>query len=253
MRVLLEWTDPNTGSRCDILAEDSSFGDRMTPLHKATSGGRFLGVQLLLDALKSRSLLEDGLAALDANGMTPLELARKLALKQEEERSGVRRWDAIAGGPADWERCAKILQVASSSGEAVISLQNTLPSHLSGVKNSACFDCSADDGKCKTASWEAAFRSALASSAELMESQAKSVESTTAPSMVSENIGSCSPGSENSATRTKVSACGSVQPMPSSPVAMGSKCSRCGICCLSLFRGKEGSLVCKRCKRSKTC
>eukprot|EP00567_Pseudictyota_dubia_P009247 CAMPEP_0197435918 /NCGR_PEP_ID=MMETSP1175-20131217/3417_1 /TAXON_ID=1003142 /ORGANISM="Triceratium dubium, Strain CCMP147" /LENGTH=304 /DNA_ID=CAMNT_0042965067 /DNA_START=24 /DNA_END=934 /DNA_ORIENTATION=- len=176
MRILLEWTDPNSGRRCDVLAKDTSFGDGMTPLHKAASGGRFLGVQLLLDALKKRSFLHLGLGALDVQGRTPLEVAREMVLKQEEEKSSVRRWDDVAGGPADWNRCAKILEVASSSENAIISLRSSLPRHLFGGGALACFDCATEDGRCKTASWEASFRCALASSAEATECQGESMD-----------------------------------------------------------------------------
>ena len=37
---------------CNLLARDRSFGDYMTPLHKAAAGGRYLAVKLLLDKLE---------------------------------------------------------------------------------------------------------------------------------------------------------------------------------------------------------
>mmetsp|Transcript_47293 Transcript_47293/g.143223 ORF Transcript_47293/g.143223 Transcript_47293/m.143223 type:complete len:381 (-) Transcript_47293:25-1167(-) len=259
MRILLEWTEPDTGRRCDILAKDTSFGDNMTPLHKSVSGGRFLGVQLLLDTLKKRSLLRDGLAALDGQGRTALELAKEIFLRQEEERSSVRRWDALAGGQADWERCVNILEVASMSETAVVSLEISLPRHLSGANTFSCLDCGADDGRCKTASWEAAFRSALANSAEGMEKRAKSIRSAMTSVMLSGKCIVISPGrdnsTDNSTVQTKASSHSLAPPTTSAcvsastSIAIGSKCCQCGMTCLSLFRVKEVGLVCKKCKQ----
>lgn len=285
MRILLEWTCPGTGRRCDVLAEDTSFGDGMTPLHKATSGGRFLGVQLLLDSLQKRSLLGDGLASLDAQGRTPLELAREMVLKEDGERSSVRRWDAIAGGTADWERCAKILEVVSE--KVVIQLVgNPLPlsgnnavakasedkrvrdaadtdataaenkrgteaemRRLTAVKEAedACLDCGEAE-RCKTASWEEAFRSALSSSIAGLTSSAETVESREKSPVNDFSFKGSRKETGDSTRQLKGDSCSSVQPAASA-LTMGSNCSQCGVNCLSLFRDTDGSLVCKRCKR----
>jgi Ankyrin repeats (3 copies) len=103
---------------CDLLARDTSFGDLQTPLHKAASGGRFLAVQLLLDALQQRSkekdsttlptLLEIALRLTDSHGQTPLDVARKKQRNQEAERQSVARWDVIADGKADWGKCVQV-------------------------------------------------------------------------------------------------------------------------------------------------
>lgn len=100
MRLLLDRDE------CDLLAPDVSFGDRRTALHKAVSGGRFLAVELLLEALSSRGLLERGLSIQDAEKQTPLELA--VTLQRSGDPASVVRWDVLAGGPADWDKCAQV-------------------------------------------------------------------------------------------------------------------------------------------------
>lgn len=104
MRLLLE--DP----ACDLLAVDTSFGDHQTPLHKSASGGRYLAVLLLLEAFQMQSimLLETALSAKDSSGRTPLGVARENQRKQFEERRSVARWDSVAGGFADWDRCVQV-------------------------------------------------------------------------------------------------------------------------------------------------
>jgi Ankyrin repeats (3 copies) len=103
---------------CDLLARDTSFGDLQTPLHKAASGGRFLAVQLMLDALQQRSkekgssslptLLEIALSSTDSSGQTPLDVAREKQHNQEAERQSVARWDVVADGKADWGKCVQV-------------------------------------------------------------------------------------------------------------------------------------------------
>eukprot|EP00934_Nitzschia_sp_Nitz4_P002565 Nitzschia sp. Nitz4//scaffold182_size44100//21101//21893//NITZ4_007254-RA/size44100-augustus-gene-0.23-mRNA-1//-1//CDS//3329539565//2555//frame0 len=105
MRVLLEHDS-------DMLAKDTSFMDNKTPLHKAVAGGRYLAVQLLLDELQRKMILKEGLSTLDSSHSTPLQVAQVLVERQEEERQSVARWDQIAGGPADWEKCVALLSAA---------------------------------------------------------------------------------------------------------------------------------------------
>jgi hypothetical protein len=108
IRLLLE--DPT----CDLMARDTSFGDQQTALHKAVSGGRYLAVQLVLEALQMRSvlsshpLLEEALATTDSEGRSPLQLAREKQQNQVEERRSVVRWDTVAGSAADWDKCVQV-------------------------------------------------------------------------------------------------------------------------------------------------
>ena len=186
---------PNNCKLATLLAKDTSFGDKRTPLHKAVAGGRPLAVQLLLDALRRRNLLREGLLTTDAHGLTPLQLARQYtslgALELEQERLSVRRWDVAAGGVnADWDTCQRLLEDAmssissasySSQSKNVIHQMNDseyvlpeLPPHLCPSRqlvaktenylynsNDQC-----QDGECRTAVWESALKMALITSVE---------------------------------------------------------------------------------------
>jgi len=294
MQILLEWgsgssaaptsnaastTSRDTSRRqCDILAQDTSFGDKMTPLHKAAAGGRPLAVQLLVETLRSRNhqeysymheesdLLRRGLTALDSQGRTPLEVAK--AIDPLEEAKSVKRWDSVAGGGPDWTRCIAILEHAEQEaglrlGENVDTTCTStrtrdadlpaLPSHL--LDTMSCLDCGADGGVCKTASWEAAFREVLTSSA--MQASAQT-------SIANVNIDVASDGSGSAAQKAKgtqsVSEIGAVESKPntiSSPNTTGSstssprvghKCNACEEYSVALFRGAGGMLVCKKCR-----
>jgi hypothetical protein len=171
MRILLDWGMNNPAERTDILAKDESFGDLRTPLHKAVAGGRPLAVQLLLIALRERNLLHDGLAAVDSQGLTPLGLVKQFtSLNQEDlekEKSSVRRWDGVAGGCADWETCQKLLEGAVvTSTEQGLAKQSEMPK-MPQLETSLCDNVDeCQDGTCRTAVWENAFRVAMTSSME---------------------------------------------------------------------------------------
>ena len=208
MQVLLSWGESSSHSNennasgrsvilnskvANLFAQDSSFGDLRTPLHKAVAGGRPLAVQLLLDALKRRKLLQDGLFAKDAQNLTPLNLARQFtaldAADLEKERLSLRRWDSVAGGThADWKTCQLLLEGALSSlgSCSAASIKKdafhqsnrsknvlpALPLHLgqsTQPNNQPEFSlCGKDDqckkGECRTTVWESAFKLAVASS-----------------------------------------------------------------------------------------
>lgn len=251
MRILLEekW-------HCDTLARDLSFGDKMTPLHKAAAGGRYLAVKLLLDTMRlgrnngGSSMLQQGLGALDSVGRTPLDIALELCKNQEEEQQSVRRWDVVAGGAADWERCVQLLRSAENEvrlpGESSTKFPSRtlvlpmLPKHLS--EGASCLDCGAsDNGSCLTATWEAAFRSALLSSlpdpclsteTESLvltreERQALSVEPMEVQSLHETlDVGGMDWASE-----------------------VGRICSSCGIRSFALYPSKTGKLVCRSCSK----
>lgn len=262
--------------QCDILAQDTSFGDKMTPLHKAAAGGRPLAVQLLVETLRSRShqeysymheepdLLRRGLTALDSQGRTPLEVAK--ATDPLEEAKSVKRWDSVAGGSPDWARCIAILEHAEQEarlrlGENVDTTSTStrdadlpaLPSHL--LDTMSCLDCGADGGVCKTASWEAAFREVLTSSA---------MQASVQTSSANVNIDVASDGAGSAAQKAKgtqsVSKIGAVESKPNtffSPNTTGSstssprvghKCPLCEEYSVALFRGAGGMLVCKKCR-----
>ena len=111
---------------------------------------------------------------------------------QESERLAVRRWDVVAGGIADWDKCVDLLECASANVAATskeYSLINgwnsrnnrqlCLPvvpqqfsSSLDRITNKGwdCFDLNCKGGvdgeRCKTALWEEDFRKALSTSTE---------------------------------------------------------------------------------------
>lgn len=94
---------------CDLLAKDTSFGDKATPLHKACAGGRYLALQLLLEVLASRGQLNVALAERNATGETPLDLVRAMLKRNvEEEAQSVARWNTVADHLPDWERCESV-------------------------------------------------------------------------------------------------------------------------------------------------
>ena len=196
MRLLLE-------RHANLLAHDDSFSDLRTPLHKAAAGGRYLAVALLIDALQTEGLVKAGLTALDRDGKTPLEVAQHhqqiASHDRGEERQSVARWDVIAGGAADWDKCVSLLQGAHRSihlGEGSIQIMaknnyeqsdreikksasdlGTANTHKTTSNNASlssltsrlphhrfaevdCLDCDGN-GECVTASWSAAFHKAL--------------------------------------------------------------------------------------------
>ncbi len=175
MRLLLEHGG-------DMLATDASFGDLGTPLHKAAAGGRYLAVHLLLESLRNDSqirLFDQVLLAKDAAGRRALDVAIEMEQRNDEERVNVKRWDEVAGGPADWGKCVRLLQGASSAtclDETRIFLTN-FPKELPQSRRSpelpmlskrtmTCLDCDGEtNGACITASWEAAFGRVLSASA----------------------------------------------------------------------------------------
>lgn len=146
IRLLLE--DPT----CDLLVRDMSYGDEQTALHKSASGGRYLAVQLLLEALQMRSvlanrpsLLKTALSKTDASGRTPLDVAREKQLIQVEERRSVVRWDSVAGGPADWDKCVQVQSVASCKRcSLVLNSLSSVKFYFSGTHSTVAGASSVD-------------------------------------------------------------------------------------------------------------
>jgi hypothetical protein len=257
MRILLEekW-------HADILAKDMSFGDEMTPLHKAAAGGRYLAVKLLLDAMRSRrnfsglSTLQKGLEALDSVGRTPLDVALELDENRTEEQQRVRRWDVVARGIADWEQCVQLLrsfeneihlrdESSVESPQSRSSCKSTLPmlpKHLS--EGGSCLVCGASDNdNCLTATWEAAFRSALLSSlpdpSRAIETESRIQSQEEAHSLVAESMEvqflymPSEAGDKDCASD------------------FGRACSLCGIRSFALYPSTTGKLVCRSCSKPK--
>lgn len=88
-----------------LMAPDKSFGDQRNSLHKAAAGGRFLAVHCLLEyGCDTNNLLESR----DGQGQTARDIAVSLRSRQSEEARSVARWNLVAGGQPDWEKCVQV-------------------------------------------------------------------------------------------------------------------------------------------------
>jgi hypothetical protein len=271
MRLLM--ADP----ACALLQTDTSFGDCMTPLHKAASGGRYLAVQLLVDALAAKDELHYALVAVDNMGRTPVEVARDKQQDQDEEQKSVARWDVVAGGDADWGKCVQLLIQASgktktadlndntrnrTSGSAASASSNltqqALPEHL--AQGLDCLDCD-ENGRCLTSSWESAFRAALS----------VSVSSAISDSPSKPNVSQLDRTQTMSAPVSQPTHDSNAAPRPSthglsnlqvakknekspetSAATLGQNCTSCDTTAIVLYKSSsDGQLVCKTCRRRK--
>ncbi len=237
---------------------DHSFHDGMTPLHKAVKGGRYNVVALILKhaAETDRILLKRILHARDSYNRTPLELALALDAKGEEEILSLRRWDSVAGGPANFVECVKLLERAlSGDGQMNRSylgagVCNFRPKPFKFTSLCECGDD--EEEKCKTAAWEESFSAAILKSTESMlalsmkdvactvnyskENTAKA-HSDEVPSLTSllyeeDQSFSNATNSNHNSTQPK-----------------GYPCAMCHQASYALFRSSKGSLVCRKCLR----
>ena len=280
---------------CNLLARDSSFGDLQTPLHKACSGGRYLAVQLLLQSLSLRScssstlddpvgprtLLEQALQMRDAAGLTPLQVARQQQENEQVERCSVARWDSVAGGVADWEKCIRLLEEATAAtttkspyapDPAATIKQQALPEHLQSwsqeKQQQAIEDCDCEDenGHCLTASWEQAFRTALQTTVDsTLSAKIKVSVARHAQSLVNENtVDKADDGpvekfaSDSSPSSDQQNAAGpqndesqskNTQQTTARPGA-GLQCSSCAKPSIVLY-SCDGTLICKKCRQKR--
>lgn len=238
-------------SKANLLSRDKSFGDEMTPLHKATAGGRYLAVQLLVDALKSQGQLYEALSSQDSTGRTPLELSKEMKENQEEEQASVKRWDGVAGGPADWEKVSQILDTADSHSVKSPTKLAPIPTHLSEANS--CLDCGVgENGQCLSASWEKAFRSVLMSQVCLpipqhnldngvdTRSKENQARKDGAKLQVQARI---TTEIENETAKSRTASKKKSQ-------SMGKSCALCDELSIALFRSAQGSLVCRSCSRA---
>ena len=313
MQILLSWGDDDDERannnyytrrrRANLLAQDTSFGDKKTPLHKAIAGGRPLAVQLLLNLLKERELLQKALGMKDASGVTPLQLAKYYenmnADELECERQSVRRWDVVAGEcSADWETCLRLLEGATSSTTSITTstTTSTTTSELIDVPTTqenkatqqsksftkplavstevvdnatSSYNCNAEDecqdGNCRTAVWENAFRMALTSSMELSlnnTNTAKPTLGTTVMGDAVEKDSGVSLLSTKSPATAQLTLSSVVVPTVTpkevqhtdsgtaqSTSKMGRQCDSCGKHSPALYRSCNAQLVCRQCKR----
>ena len=108
MRLLLDWAVQNEYLPELLLAPDESFGDGRNALQKATAGGRFLAVHCLLQYSSQNNTTGLLHTARDAQGQTARDIAVSLRLHQVEEAKSVARWNVVAGGPPDWDKCVQV-------------------------------------------------------------------------------------------------------------------------------------------------
>jgi len=291
MQILLSWGDgggenDHGNKKADLLARDLSFGDKKTPLHKAVAGGRPLAVQLLLNSLRQRDhhqqyLLTEALQAKDASGLTPLQLARQFTSMDpeelEQERQSVRRWDVVAGGTsADWDTCLCLLEGAATTSisadlgdESLAEEKSTRQQHhfekvvspalaeLDNVANSYCDDDDDEcqDGQCRTAVWENAFRMALASSMKM--SLSNNVVKPMDKSIMANNgndseVTIPSPSVQTTSlppVEEATSSNSSPAQQAQTAVKMGRQCDSCGKHSPALFRSVNHQLLCRQCRR----
>lgn len=244
MQLLLQEPD------CDLLARDNSFGDGKTALHKAAAGGRYLAVQLLLDELNRRALLSSALRIEDSSSRTPLEVAQDLLCRQDTERKSVARWDVVAGGVADWSKCTVLLERANTSCDNGMSGGSVpqrevalppLPDHLASIQG--CLDCDLSlEGTCLTSIWQAAFQAALGSVVNESLSTSSSSISRQVQTQLAPNELNCK---IDSALDARSKSMATINPQNVGGVA----CRVCGKNTVSLYRSRQGFLVCKQCFR----
>jgi hypothetical protein len=256
MRILLQHS-------ANLFAKDTSFNDDMTPLHKTAAGGRYLAVQLLLEALRAggnasngRSMLSEALDAKDGRNRTPLDVAKQSNKIEQTERESVARWDQVAGGVADWGKCVQLLSAAaegirSQRGDqseaqqfAVRQESNLflvpLPLNLTRLKD-GCIDCGGEDGKCLTSSWQAQFQAALGNSIGSLptaDNRRSPVFQEQETNLVSAQV-----------KEPKLA----VEKSSSDESSSGVSCPMCGKVTIALYPTTVGKLVCKTCERSIRC
>jgi len=298
MQILLSWGGSTNGSsssvamnnrQANLLALDTSFGDKKTPLHKAVAGGRPLAVQLLITELQKRDILQEAMQIKDTAGLTPLQLARHYTSMNEEEleveSQSVRRWDVVAGNEnAVWHTCLRLLESASSIDDTRKATQQNLTSSSNKPMDMSmpayCVngdDC--EDGRCGTSVWENAFRRALSSSMEMSlnknnltkvfnsggicpvvptskqvvkDDEEDSDEATQKNSSEIEESSDQVPmdcTSTNEIDDSSKCAMQTSETTATTDKKMGRQCDSCGKHTPALFRSVNHQLVCKQCRR----
>jgi len=294
MQILLSWGSSGGGGgsstmnkrQANMLALDTSFGDKKTPLHKAVAGGRPLAVQLLINELQKRNIIQEAMQTKDAAGKTPLQLARQYTSMNEEEleneKQSVRRWDVVAGNEnADWHTCLRLLEGASTIDDTKTSQvvkatqQNLIPANSNKPMDMSmpayCVnedDC--EDGRCGTSVWENAFRRALSSSMEMSLNKnnlSKVFTSGICPVVPKSKEDADDKDSAEATQKNKLEEasldhvpmdCTSTaddndthisQTTQTTEKKMGRQCDSCGKHTPALFRSVNHQLVCKQCRR----
>lgn len=269
----------------DITPVDDTFGDGMTPLHKAVKGGRYLAVAVIVHYIQAtqqqqqqqQNALMEVMNYRDARNRTPLELAKELDSKGEDEILSLRRWDKVAGGPASFQKCIHILEniktwaVQSSSSKTLpttTTTQTTIGATTTTMKkkpNSAMIDFSniihhqhsryyndpnnndTHDIYCKISQWERDFMESLLKSIQgmvVLNSDDNHHHITTIPPQLPSSSSSPPPVSPPPLPTTTTTT--------TSQTVRGQPCHLCKKHSLSLFRAKSNhhnQLLCSKCFR----
>lgn len=235
----------------DLLQKDFSFGDGMTPMHKAVKGGRYFAVAIIIQYCQQQSsrsnssLLDKVLNAVDDSNRTPLALAYEMNAKGEEEILSLRRWDVVADGPANFQKCIDIIENLNFEDSDKSKRENINQS--TGVYESLSPFCECeddDDGTCRTQIWEQAFTKALRQSTESIVGAAGEFSSGTAGDdpMMDKNESKAS-------IDKKCNADIDTERESKSRDTLGQPCAKCNTSCVVLFRSRQRELLCKKCFR----
>ena len=235
----------------NIAQKDYSFEDEMTPLHKAVKGGRYRAVALLMSFMKQNGTLKSALLDRDKQNRTPLDLAIELEKLGEDEILSLRRWDRIAGGPADFSKCIHLLQNASASEETTNPHQCSTANITTSESSITQLElipkychCESDIVDCNnTLSWEKAFQRAM--------------EESTNEMLLQKNV--CAQENKNVTSDTNDGIIWRSSKLPpeihetdfkqiESGQKLGQACQRCSKTSIVLFRS-SGRLVCRACRK----
>ena len=247
-----------------------------------------MAVQLLINELQKRNIIQEALQIKDSSGLTPLQLARHYTSMNEEdlenEKQSVRRWDVVAGNEnADWHTCLRLLESVTAStiddtktSQVVKATQQNLLSTSNKPMDMSmpayCVngdDC--EDGRCGTSVWEDAFRRALSSSMEMSLNKnnlskvftlggicpvvptSKEVVKDEATQQNSLEEASPDQGVSMDCTSTADEVnddpSKATQTSETTEKKMGRQCDSCGKHTAALFRSVNHQLVCKQCRR----
>jgi hypothetical protein len=119
MRLLLDTAVEQNRLKALMRAPDITFGDQRNALHKAAAGGRFLAVHCLLEYYGQNTAF---LLAKDGQGHTARDIAVAMRLRQIEEAKSVARWNTVAGGTPDWDKCVQVRASVQLAGPSWIVL-----------------------------------------------------------------------------------------------------------------------------------
>lgn len=237
----------------DLLQKDFSFGDGMTPMHKAVKGGRYFAVAIIIQycqqqsSLSDSSLLDTLLNAVDGSNRTPLALAYEMNAKGEDEILSLRRWDVVADGPANFQKCIDIIEnlnIEQSGKSNNENIDTSTGVYLSPSTFCECEDD--DDGTCRTQIWEQAFTKALRQSTEsIVSTVGKNTSGMAGDDTMMDNQES------KASIDTQCIVDIKTERESKSKDALGQPCAKCNTSCVLLFRSRQSKreLLCKKCFR----